>query len=53
MNGDRQTTSSTLLAALWAVEAETAEEVTREALKAGAIKLTGNFRGREREVAGG
>lgn len=43
------TTHSTLLQALWLNGGD--EEETREALKAGALKLTGNFRGREAEVA--
>ena len=45
--------ASTLLAAMWAAEgtAAEAEKAIRADLEKGALKLTGNFRGREREIA--
>ncbi len=45
-------TESTLLAALWGGPADTAEGRVRASLAAGTLRLTGSFRGREREVIG-
>lgn len=45
--------TSTLLAAMWAAEgtAAEAEKAIRADLESGALLLTGNFKGREREIA--
>lgn len=45
--------ASTLLAAMWAAEgnADEAETAIRADLETGALLLTGNFRGREAEIA--
>lgn len=45
--------ASTLLAAVWATEgtADAVEIAIRADLVSGALTLTGNFRGREREIA--